>query len=82
VSLGPQVRQHGPDQVDRAEQVSLDHPSELLVAGLLDGAEQAVAGVTDDHVDRAERPERARHDPAHLLGVGDVEQGRPVRRPG
>jgi hypothetical protein len=63
--------------VDRAEQVGVDHPSDLLVGGFLDGGEDAVAGVVDDHVDRVERREGVGHDPVHLLDVGDVEPGDP-----
>jgi hypothetical protein len=77
VSLGAQVRECGPDDVDRAEEVGVDDPPDLLVGGLLYGGEDAVAGIVHDHVNLAELCEGVVHDSVHLPGVGDVEPGDP-----
>lgn len=62
--------------IEPSRLVSDDAP-DLLVGCLLDGGENAVTGIVDDDVDRAERLERLLDDATHSLGVGDVELGGP-----
>lgn len=66
-------RQDGLGDVEDAEQVRLELVAELLLGDLLDGAEEAVAGVVDDDVERSERLVRGLHGGGDLVAVGDVE---------
>ncbi|CCD02590.1 protein of unknown function (plasmid) [Azospirillum baldaniorum] len=50
-SLPPKMGQRGADQVDGAGEVGGDLPVDLRLREFLGRAEQAVAGVADDHVD-------------------------------
>ena len=61
------------DELDGAGQVGGDDVVDLGVGEFFGGAEQAVAGVADDHVDAAELGERVVDDVADGDGVGDVE---------
>src|SRR5437899_1187161 len=58
VPVGPgstaQMRKTGADQRDRADEVGVDLLLDLIVGKLLRCAEQAVAGVTDQHVHATE----------------------------
>jgi hypothetical protein len=71
--LGAKVRQRGSDEVDRPDQVGRDDVFDLLVAELLCRAEQAVAGVADDHVDASALRERASDNSADRRRVGHFE---------
>jgi hypothetical protein len=77
VALRAQVPQRRADDVNRPEQVGVQDLLDLPVGRFLDRSEHAVAGVVDDHVDRAERVERLVDDPADGGGVGHVEWSHP-----
>jgi hypothetical protein len=72
------VRQHGAGDGERAEQVDRQHLVDLRVRELLQGTGQPVAGVVDQHVDRARGHGRVHRRP-HLVGVGDVQWERAHR---
>src|SRR6202012_5176139 len=78
-ATGPQVGQHGTDQLDRTEQVRVDLVPYLLVGQLLGGTHQAVARVAHHHVEPAEVGVRRVDDLPDAGGVGQVEQGRVER---
>ena len=63
----------GADELDRPDQVGRDDVLDLLVGEFLRRAEQAVAGVADDHVDASELGERAFDNLADRRCVGHVE---------
>src|SRR3712207_3541219 len=48
-----QVRRGGADDAERRDQVDVEHPLEPVVAHLVDGRVERVAGVVDDDVDAA-----------------------------
>jgi hypothetical protein len=69
------VRKHCSDQRRRPEEVIVHDLPQLLVAGLLDGADVAVAGIVDEHVDAIEVADRHLDDLLDVARVGDVEGG-------
>jgi hypothetical protein len=79
VSLRAQGRQHRLRDVQWPEQVDVELLLELPGSDLLDGAEQAVARVADDHVKRAECFPRLRDGRGHFLPVRDIQRQRKDR---
>ena len=73
VALAAQHGQRRLRHPQRAEQVRVDLPPRLLLGHLLDHAEQPVAGVVDDHVERTELAVRPGHGGERGVAVGDVE---------
>jgi hypothetical protein len=69
-------RQHGPLHGQGAEHIDLIDGSDRGVGSLLDGAEQAAAGVVHQHVDPAERVDRRLDRLGRLVGIGDIEVDR------
>lgn len=53
VALSAHDRQYRTDQLDRAEQVGGDHGVDLTVRQLFGRTKQAIAGVTDHHIEMA-----------------------------
>ena len=53
-----QQGQHGPRDVDEAEDIRLELLPDLVVGRLLDAAEERVPGVVDEHIDTAEGASR------------------------
>jgi hypothetical protein len=76
-ALRPQVRQCGPGELDRADQVDLDLAVQELVGDLLGRAEHAEPGVGDDHIDPVEGGERLADHAADRGGIGHVQGRRP-----
>jgi hypothetical protein len=65
-------RQHRPGHREQAEHVGLEHRAGLFDGGLLDRAEQACAGIVDQHVDPAEPGKCRIDDLARPALVGHV----------
>ncbi len=78
-ALGPQVRQRGLGDPQRAEHVGLDLVARFLLGQLLDEAEVAVAGVVDDDVEPPEVLVRLLDGGEVRVAVGDVELNRQQR---
>ena len=75
------VRQHRAGERERAEHVQVEQGAQLVVRGLLDGADLGAAGVVDQHVDPAVPVDGASATAASRPAVGDVERDG-VDRPG
>ena len=71
------MRQRAAYDLDRAQQVDGDFVDDLLVGELLGRAEQAVARVVDDDVDRSEGAEGRVDDLPDPSGVREVQAGGP-----
>ena len=69
-----EVREKGAGDADEAEDVGLEDGHELIFGSFLDGAGEAIAGVVDEDVDRAEAGSSLSHDGEHLRGVSDVKR--------
>lgn len=65
--------QHGLDHAAEAEDVDLEHLSDLRLFAFFDGGEVAYAGVVDQHVDGTELRLSGLHRGSHLIGLGDVQ---------
>jgi hypothetical protein len=63
--------------------LDVEHAADVLLRGLLDGAEVAVPGVVDDRVDPAEARDGGIDGPRHVRGIGELHLERQqVRRVG
>src|ERR1700730_7554954 len=76
-ALFAQDRYSGFRDVDDAKQVRLDLGTKVREFRILDGADVAIAGVIDKHVEAAERLYRRIDRVARGLLVGHVERKRP-----
>jgi hypothetical protein len=72
-ALAAHDREHGAHHVHDAPEVRRELPLDLLGGKLLEVAEQAVAGVVDQHVDAAEPRDGGISGPLHLGLAGDVQ---------
>ena len=82
------ARRHRPPRraahVEGAQQLGADHGGDVLVGELGEGLHAHLAGVVDDHVERAEGVEGGGHDGLAPLDGGDgvvVGHGLAARRP-
>jgi len=72
-ALGPQARKRGLDYPACTVEVDGKYMLDLVVGCFLDGAQQAVAGIVDDHVDSAVQLESGGNRPRHGLRVRHIE---------
>jgi hypothetical protein len=78
-ALPAHQRDRGLGHDDRAEQVGLDLPAEVVQRGVLHRIDVAVARVVDQHVEPAERLSGEPHGGVCCVRVGDVQRGQPHR---
>ncbi len=71
--LPAQLRQRGPDDGERAEEIGLHLGAEFGIGSFLDCADDAVAGIVDDNVDAAEAADRGRDRLLSIAGDGHIE---------
>src|SRR5580692_13110160 len=76
-ALGTQMRQGSAYKLDRPEEICGELVSDLLVAEFFRSAEQSIACVADDHVDRAKLSEDFVHHAANGRQLGHVEISQP-----
>ncbi|GAA3048913.1 hypothetical protein GCM10020000_31660 [Streptomyces olivoverticillatus] len=70
------VRQHGPRERGRSEEVQLHQVAQLGIGRLLDGADETTARVVHQHVDPAEPLDDLVHDGSDTRRIGDVQGDR------
>ena len=75
-ALPAHMRQHRAGDAEQAEHIGAEQFCGLRGAGLLDRAEQAVAGIVDQDIDAAEFFHRLAGGLMGLGLAGDVEPGR------